>query len=353
MANVTVKQLLEAGAHFGHNTRYWNPKMAPYIFGARNKIHIIDLRETQSLFNDALNFMGTIASRRGKILFVGTKRAASKAIREEAMRCGMPFVSHRWLGGMLTNYKTVKASINRLKDIEAMQEDGRMERFVKREQLAMDRERAKLERTLGGIKDMKGLPDAIFVVDTKFESIAINEAKTLGIPVVAVVDTNNYYKDVEYMIPANDDAMKAIRLYAATVADAILEGKASMQISSGDEETEKKDKPAAEKAKTTKKAAVKKEEKKVVKKAESKADNAVKVDAKDAGKNEAPKEEDKLEKAEETSESDETTTKKVTKKKATKKKTAKKTTTKKTTTKKKTTKKKTTKKKVAKKEGDE
>ena len=255
MANVTVKQLLEAGAHFGHNTRYWNPKMAPYIFGARNKIHIIDLRETQSLFNDALNFMGKIASRRGKILFVGTKRAASKAIREEAERCGMPFVSHRWLGGMLTNYKTVKASINRLKDIEAMQEDGRMDRFVKREQLAMDRERAKLERTLGGIKDMKGLPDALFVVDTKFESIAINEAKTLGIPVVAVVDTNNYYKDVEYMIPANDDAMKAIRLYAATVADAVLEGKASMQISSDDDKAEKKDKPAAaKKAKTTKKA---------------------------------------------------------------------------------------------------
>jgi small subunit ribosomal protein S2 len=339
MANVTVKQLLEAGAHFGHNTRYWNPKMAPYIFGARNKIHIIDLRETQSLFNDALNFMGTIASRRGKILFVGTKRAASKAIREEADRCGMPFVSHRWLGGMLTNYKTVKASINRLKDIEAMQEDGRMDRFVKREQLAMDRERAKLERTLGGIKDMKGLPDALFVVDTKFESIAINEAKTLGIPVVAVVDTNNYYKDVEYMIPANDDAMKAIRLYAATVADAILEGKASMQISSGDDASDKQEKPA-KKAKETKKVAAKKE----TAKADKKDDESKQAESQEDSKEKADKEES----TKESSESEEKTTKKVTKKKTTKKKT-----TKKKTTKKKTTKKKTTKKKVAKKEGDE
>ncbi|KAA3639620.1 MAG: 30S ribosomal protein S2 [Proteobacteria bacterium] len=350
MANVTVKQLLEAGAHFGHNTRYWNPKMAPYIFGARNKIHIIDLRETQSMFNDALNFMGTIASRRGKILFVGTKRAASKAIREEAMRCGMPFVSHRWLGGMLTNYKTVKASINRLKDIEAMKEDGRMERFVKREQLAMDRERAKLERTLGGIKDMKGLPDAIFVVDTKFESIAINEARTLGIPVVAVVDTNNYFKDVDYMIPANDDAMKAIRLYAATVADAILEGKASMQISGADDSVEKADKPAAKKAKTTKKAAVKKDDKaddkKVAKKDAKKADEAAKADVKEVKAKAEEKPVSKEQAAKDTAESEEKTTKKVTKKTAKK-------TTKKKTTKKKTTKKKTTKKKVAKKEGDE
>lgn len=343
MANVTVKQLLEAGAHFGHNTRYWNPKMAPYIFGARNKIHIIDLRETQSLFNDALNFMSTIASRRGKILFVGTKRAASKAVREEAQRCGMPFVSHRWLGGMLTNYKTVKASINRLKDIEAMQEDGRMERFVKREQLALDRERAKLERTLGGIKDMKGLPDALFVIDTKFESIAINEAKTLGIPVVAVVDTNNYYKDVEYMIPANDDAMKAIRLYAATVADAILEGKASMQISSGDEQTDKDDKPTAKKPKAVKKTAAKKDDKADDKKSDKKAADVESDEVKEVAKDKA----DKSDVVDEASDSDEKATKKVTKKKTAKK------TTKKKTTKKKTTKKKVTKKKVAKKEGDE
>ena len=178
MAKISVKQLLEAGAHFGHNTRYWNPKMAPYIFGAKNKIHIIDLRKTEELMNDAMNFMGKIASRRGKVMFVGTKRAASKAVKEEALRCGMPFVSHRWLGGMLTNYKTVKASINRLKDIESMQADGRIERFVKKEQLNMERERAKLEKTLGGIKDMKGLPDALFVLDTRYESIAINEANT-------------------------------------------------------------------------------------------------------------------------------------------------------------------------------
>lgn len=230
MAKVTVKQLLEAGAHFGHNTRYWNPRMAPYIFGARNKIHLIDLRETEKMFNDAMNYISKIASRRGKIMFVGTKRAAGKTVKEEALRCGMPFVSHRWLGGMLTNYKTVQQSIKRLRDIEAMQEDGRINKFVKKEQLNLERERVKLEKTLGGIKEMKGLPDALFVVDTRFESIAINEAKKLGIPVVAIVDTNNSFDNIDYIIPANDDAMKAIRLYTATVADSVLEGKAAMQI---------------------------------------------------------------------------------------------------------------------------
>ncbi len=320
MANVTIEQLLEAGAHFGHNTRYWNPKMAPYIFGARNKIHIIDLRETQSLFNDALNFMGKIASRRGKVMFVGTKRAASKAIKEEALRCGMPFVSHRWLGGMLTNYQTVKASINRLKDIEAMQADGRIERFVKKEQLDMEREREKLEKTLGGIKDMKGLPDALFIVDTKFESIAINEAKKLGIPVIAVVDTNNYFKDVDYIIPANDDAMKAIRLYVGTAADAILEGKAAMQIETKPEVEEEK-KPVAKKAKVTKKVNTEKakDEVKAVDKDESKEAKVDKVESKPAKATEG---------------ADDVTEKKVTKKKTAKKVTTKKTTTKKTTTKK-------------------
>ncbi len=254
MAKLSVKQLLEAGAHFGHNTRYWNPQMAPYIFGAKNKIHIIDLRQTEQLFNDAMNFISAVASRRGKVMFVGTKRAASKAIREEAMRCGMPFVSHRWLGGMLTNYKTVKQSIKRLRDIEAMQDDGRIDKFVKKEQLNLERERVKLEKTLGGIKDMRGLPEVLFVVDTRFESIAINEAKKLGIPVVAVVDTNNTFTDVDYMIPANDDAMKAIRLYVAAAADSVLEGKASMQVSVEEQSPEKKaqDKETSSKKRTSK-----------------------------------------------------------------------------------------------------
>lgn len=293
MAKINVKQLLEAGAHFGHNTRYWNPKMAPFIFGSRNKIHIIDLRKTEEMFNDAMNFISTIASRRGKVMFVGTKRAASKAIKEEANRCGMPFVSHRWLGGMLTNYKTVKASIKRLKDIEAMQADGRIEKFVKKEQLNMDRERVKLEKTLGGIKDMKGLPEALFIVDTRYETIAINEAKKLGIPVVAVVDTNNLATNVDYIIPANDDSMKAIRLYLGTAADSILEGKASMQI-----EVKETAKPAeAPKVEEAPKAA------------------------------EAPKVEAAVEKEvkTETTEASDEETKKVTKKKVTKKKVAKKT----------------------------
>ncbi len=270
MAKVNVKQLLEAGAHFGHNTRYWNPKNAPYIFGSRNKIHVIDLRKTEEMFNDAMNFISTIASRRGKVMFVGTKRAASKAIKEEALRCGMPFVSHRWLGGMLTNYKTVKASIKRLKDIEAMQADGRIEKFVKKEQLNLERERVKLEKTLGGIKDMKGLPEALFVIDTRFETIAINEAKKLGIPVVAVVDTNNSCDNVDYVIPANDDAMKAIRLYLGTAADSVLEGKASMQIdvkeSAPKKEEAKAEAPAEEAPKAEADEAKKVTKKKVTKK---------------------------------------------------------------------------------------
>ncbi len=287
MAKLSVKQLMEAGAHFGHNTRYWNPQMAPYIFGAKNKIHIIDLRQTEQLFNDAMNFISTVASRRGKVMFVGTKRAASKAVREEAERCGMPFVSHRWLGGMLTNYKTVKQSIKRLKDIEAMQADGRIEKFVKKEQLNMDRERIKLEKTLGGIKDMRGLPEALFIIDTRYESIAINEAKKLGIPVVAVVDSNNTFKDVDYMIPANDDAMKAIRLYVAAAADSVLEGKASMQIDTKEtakKEEAKEEAPAEEKpAKVTKKKVTKK---KVAKK-EAAAEEVKAEPAEDKGTEEA------------------------------------------------------------------
>jgi small subunit ribosomal protein S2 len=250
MANVSVKQLLEAGVHFGHNTRYWNPKMDQYIFGTRNKIHIIDLSQTEKLMKDALNYISSLASRRGKVMFVGTKRSASKVMMEEAIRCGMPYVTNRWLGGMMTNYKTVKQSINRIREIEAMKADGRMDKLIKKEQLKHERELTKLEKSLGGIKDMAGVPDAMFIVDTKHESIAIKEANTLGIPVIAVVDTNNSYDGVDYIIPGNDDAMKAINLYAATVADAVLEGRASMPSPADAEkvkkEVQKKVEPKAE-----------------------------------------------------------------------------------------------------------
>ena len=191
MANVTMRQMLEAGVHFGHQTRYWNPKMAPYIFGARGKIHIINLEKTLPLLTDALNFMSSLASRRGNIMFVGTKRAASQTIAEEAQRCGMPYVSHRWLGGMLTNYRTIRASVRRLQKLNELETDGSMERLVKKEILQLSRERAKLDRSLGGIKDMKGLPDALFIVDVGYEDIAIKEAQKLGIPVIAIVDTNH------------------------------------------------------------------------------------------------------------------------------------------------------------------
>ena len=201
MADVSMRQMLEAGVHFGHQTRYWHPKMAPYIFGARNKIHIINLEETLPLFNDAMNFIGKIASKKGNILFVGTKRSAQDAVKEEAIRCGMPYVNRRWLGGMLTNYKTVKQSINRLKALEEMQENGTLDRRTKKEALMLTREMAKLENNIGGIKDMKGIPDVMFVVDVGHEKIAIAEAIKLGIPVVAVVDTNCEPKGVDYVIP--------------------------------------------------------------------------------------------------------------------------------------------------------
>jgi len=227
MANVTMRQMLEAGVHFGHQTRYWNPKMAPYIFGARGKIHIINLEKTLPLLNDAMNFISKLAARRGTIMFVGTKRAASAAIEEEARRCGMPFVSHRWLGGMLTNYRTIRDSVKRLKQLEEMESDGSIQHLVKKEILQLTRERDKLERSLGGIKDMKNLPDALFVVDVNHEDIAVKEACKLGIPVVAVVDTNCSPEEVDYIVPGNDDAIRSIRLYAQLAADAVLEGRAS------------------------------------------------------------------------------------------------------------------------------
>lgn len=226
MSNVTMRQMLEAGVHFGHQTRYWNPQMNNYIFGHRNKIHIINLEKTLPLFNDSMNFIGKLASNGGRILFVGTKRAARDVVAEEAQRCGMPYVNHRWLGGMLTNFKTIKQSIKRLKELEAMDADGSMEaRFNKKEQLTLRREMDKLERSMGGIKDMPGLPDALFVIDSGHENIAIAEAQKLGIPVVAVVDTNNNPKGIDYVIPGNDDAIRAVQLYVQGAAAAVLEGR--------------------------------------------------------------------------------------------------------------------------------
>lgn len=219
--------MLQAGVHFGHRTRFWDPKMAPYIFGSRNKIHIIDLEKTVPMFDDALNYISRLASNKCKILFVGTKRAAQNIVQEHAIRCGMPYVDHRWLGGMLTNYKTVKQSINRLKELERMKESGAFERMIKKEALMLNRELSKLHCSLNGIKNMNGLPDAIFVVDIGFEKIAVQEARRLRIPVIGVVDTNNNPEGIDYVIPGNDDSMKAIEMYVKTVADVILEAKTS------------------------------------------------------------------------------------------------------------------------------
>ncbi|GLQ92129.1 30S ribosomal protein S2 [Dyella acidisoli] len=227
MAQVTMRQMLEAGVHFGHQTRYWNPKMAPYIFGARGKIHIINLEKTLPLFTDAMNFLSGLAQKRGTVLFVGTKRSAREPLAEEAARAGMPFVTARWLGGMLTNFRTVKQSVGRLKELEAAETDGSFDKLVKHEVLARRRERAKLENSLGGIKNMNRLPDALFVIDIGHENIAVLEAKKLGIPVIAVVDTNYNPELVDYPIPGNDDAIRAIQLYARAAADSILEGKAA------------------------------------------------------------------------------------------------------------------------------
>jgi len=228
MPNITMRQMLEAGVHFGHQTKYWDPKMAPYIFGSRGKIHIINLEKSLPMLVDSMNFIGKIASKRGSVIFVGTKRAASKSVAEEAQRCGMPYVSHRWLGGMLTNFRTIRQSIKRLQQIEKMEEDGSFDRLVKKEVLQLTRERDKLEKSLGGIKDMKGLPDAMFVIDVGHEDIAVKEARKLGIPVIAVVDTNCSPNDIDYVIPGNDDAIRSIRLYTQLAADAILEGRAAV-----------------------------------------------------------------------------------------------------------------------------
>jgi small subunit ribosomal protein S2 len=226
-----MRQMLEAGVHFGHQTRYWNPQMAPYIFGERNKIHIINLEHTLPMFNDAANFVGQLAAKKGTILFVGTKRASQDPVKEAALRCGMPYVNRRWLGGMLTNYKTVRSSVKRLKDLEVVTQDGTLHRITKKEALSLTRELEKLERSLGGIKDMNSLPDALFIIDVGYERIAVQEAVKLGIPVVGVVDTNNSPLNIDYIIPGNDDAIRAITLYVNGMADAIIESRqATLQV---------------------------------------------------------------------------------------------------------------------------
>jgi len=230
MSTISMRDMLAAGVHFGHQTRFWNPKMNEYIFGARNKVHIINLELTLPAFTEALAFVQVLASRKQKLLFVGTKRAASKTIKEQAQRVGMPYVDQRWLGGMLTNYKTIKASIRKLKDLEIQAADGTFERLTKKEALQKTRLKDKLERSLGGIKDMGGLPDAMFVIDVQHERIAIQEANKLGIPVIAIVDTNSDPAGVDYVIPGNDDAIRAIRLYVTAVADAIDTGKAENEV---------------------------------------------------------------------------------------------------------------------------
>ena len=238
MSLLNMRQLLQAGVHFGHHTRYWNPKMKPYIFGSRNRVHIINLEKTVPMFEEALSFIRKVAARKGKVLFVGTKRAASTAIKDSAKRCKQYYVDHRWLGGMLTNWKTVRQSIKRLKDLEAKSKDGTFDKITKKEALMQTRDMDKLEKSLGGIKFMGGLPDVLFVIDAAHEKIAIKEANNLGIPVVAVVDTNTNPEGVDYIIPGNDDAIRAIQLYTNLVADVVLEGRAA----SNDAKVDKVDK---------------------------------------------------------------------------------------------------------------
>ena len=292
MANVTMRQMLESGVHFGHQTRYWNPKMAPYIFGERGKIHIVNLETTLPLFNDAMNYISSLVANGGTVLFVGTKRAAQSVVREQAERCGMPYVNHRWLGGMLTNYKTVRQSIKRLKDLESMEEDGSMARLSKKEALMLSREKDKLERSLGGIKNMKGIPDAMFVVDVGYEKIAVSEAVKLGVPVVGVVDTNNSLKGVDYVIPGNDDAIRAIKLYVESAADAVDNGRLNIARISTETEDEFVELEEGGRTARPKKAATrKKAARKVAVKTKPPAAKADEAPAEEAPAEEAPAEE--------------------------------------------------------------
>jgi small subunit ribosomal protein S2 len=298
MTDVSMRQMLEAGVHFGHQTRYWNPKMTPFIFGQRNNIHIINLEQTLPLYQKAQEFVKNLAAEKGKILFVGTKRAAREAVRSEAARCDMPFVNYRWLGGMLTNFKTIKQSIKRLEQLEAMREDGSFDSLTKKEGLGLSREQEKLERSLGGIKDMRSLPDALFVIDVGHEKIAIHEARKLGIPVVAIVDTNCSPNDVDYVIPGNDDAMRAAKLYAAGIADAVLEGKSTIPaLPDGDDDefvelgedgkpVRRPGKKTSRKSTTVDATAKKTKKKAVIKKVAAESDDAKAVEP-EAGKDAA------------------------------------------------------------------
>lgn len=246
MPTVSMRDMLQAGVHFGHQTRYWNPKMGQYIFGARNKIHIINLEYTVPAFNDALEMVRKMATQKKKVLFVGTKRAAQKSVIEQAQRSGMPYVSHRWLGGMLTNYKTIRASIRRFRELETQSKDGTFDKLTKKEALMRTRMMQKLELSIGGIKDMGGLPDALFVIDVEHERIAVQEANKLGIPVIAVVDTNSSPAGVDYVVPGNDDAIRAIKLYTTAMADACMEGAAEVSaVPNKDEFVEVQDDQAA------------------------------------------------------------------------------------------------------------
>ena len=283
MAKASMKKMLEAGVHFGHRSRFWHPKMEPFIYGTRNGVHIINLEKTLPQFNDVLNFVSKTAAHGESILFVGTKRAANNIIKEEAIRCGMPYVNHRWLGGMMTNYKTIKASIKRLKDLEFLAEEN-FAQFSKKEALVMTREMEKLERSLGGIKDLGGIPDVVFVIDIGHEKNAVREARALQIPIIGIVDTNHNPEGIDYIIAGNDDSIRAISYYAREIANAILEAKAS--ISPAQKKTEKK--PAA---KAEKKPAAKVEaEKKPAAKAEKKPAAKVEAEKKPAAKKTTAKE---------------------------------------------------------------
>jgi small subunit ribosomal protein S2 len=295
MSKVSMRDMLQAGVHFGHQTRFWNPKMSQFIFGSRNKVHVINLENTVPAFNEALDVLRAEAAKGNQVLFVGTKRAASKIIKEQAERCGMPYVSHRWLGGMLTNYKTIRASIRRYRELETQQGDGTFDKITKKEVLMRTRMKDKLENSIGGIKDMNGLPDILFVVDVDHERIAINEANKLGIRVVGIVDTNSDPDGVDHIIPGNDDSIRAIKLYAASVADSILEGKAqAATVSSKDEFVEVDAKsapeaePVAEAAAPVVVAEPAAEEKPAAKKAPAKKATAKKPAAKKAPAKKAP-----------------------------------------------------------------
>jgi small subunit ribosomal protein S2 len=293
MKTVNMRQMLEAGVHFGHQARYWNPQMAPYIYGVRHKIHIINLEETLPRFNNVLKLISRIVAKRGKILFVGTKHAARDIVREEATRCGMPYVNYRWLGGMLTNYKTIRQSIKRLRELEGFVESEEGQTLTKKEMLNLMREKTKLENCLAGIKNMGGLPDALFVIDTGHENIAVKEARRLGIPVIGIVDTNTSPRDIDYMIPGNDDAIRSIRLYCQSIADVIVDARGELELELAREKAEReaKQQEAKAKAEAEKAAKAEKAEKaKVTKKATAKtAEPAVEASAEAEKTEAAPK----------------------------------------------------------------